>query len=383
MFTVGSVLCGISPTIHFLIGSRMVQGLGASSLLVNGTAIIATVFPEKDRGQALGIIGSVVSAGFLTGPLIGGFLVEHLGWRSVFFINLPIGAFGILLSLRVLEKDRPKREVKLDLWGALLFFICITSFLLFLNRAGQGSTPLLWGWVVLFILSFILFIAVELHSPSPMVDLHLFMRRSFVYSIGASLLIFWVMGGHTFVVPFFLQNILTFSPSRVGMLVFPVALTMMLVAPLGGRLSDRIGVRTPATLGLALISLAIFSFSMLGGEVTEYDIIWRQVALGGGLGLFAPANGSAIIGSLPREKVGVASSFSALSRNLGMVIGVGLAEMVIALRSHGGGGETTMGSPSLTSLHDVWRLGLIIGLGAVFLSWIRREDRPVDGPEVP
>ena len=107
-FTVGSALCGFSPTVHFLIVSRMLQGLGASATMGIGPAIIATAFPERDRGQALGIVGSVVSAGFLTGPLLGGFLVEHLGWRSVFFINLPFGAIGILLSLKVLEKTRPK-----------------------------------------------------------------------------------------------------------------------------------------------------------------------------------------------------------------------------------------------------------------------------------
>jgi len=138
-FTVGSALCGFSPTIYFLIGSRMIQGLGASALMVNGTAIIATVFPEKDRGQALGIIGSVVSAGFLTGPLLGGFLVEHLGWRSIFFINLPIGAIGIFLSLKILERDRLTSKVRLDLLGALLLFFFVTSLILFLNQVGQDQ----------------------------------------------------------------------------------------------------------------------------------------------------------------------------------------------------------------------------------------------------
>lgn len=370
-FTVGSALCGVSPTIHVLIGSRMVQGLGASSLIVTGMAIVATVFPEKDRGQALGIMGSIVSVGFLTGPLIGGFLVEHVGWRSIFFINVPIGAAGILLSLKMLEKDGPTKKIRLDLWGALLFFLCVTSMLLFLNRVGEGST-LPWRWLCFFALSFILFIAIEIRSPSPLVDLHLFRRRLFTSSLGASLLIAWVMGAHTFVVPFFLQNILDFSPSKVGMLVFPVSLTMMGVAPLGGRLSDRVGVRMPATIGLILMSISVFFFNFLEGDVSEYQIIWRQVLLGGGLGLFAPANNSAIIGSLPREKIGLASSFTSLSRNLGIVIGVAVAEMIIAFRSQIGTEEIAKGTPSLVSLHNVWKLALMIGLAAVVLSWTRR-----------
>ena len=140
-FTLGSALCGLSPTIHSLIGSRIIQGLGASALMASGPAILTTAFPEEKRGQALGIIGSVVSAGFLTGPILGGFMVEHLGWRSVFFINLPIGLIGIFLSSKVLEKGAAAKKTALDLRGALLIFILITSLLFFLNQVSQGSNP--------------------------------------------------------------------------------------------------------------------------------------------------------------------------------------------------------------------------------------------------
>ena len=384
-FTLGSALCGVSPSITFLIGSRLVQGLGAASSMVNGMAIVATAFPEKGRGQALGILGSIVSVGFLTGPLIGGFLVEHLGWRSVFFINLPIGAAGIVLSLKTLDKDGPMKRVALDLWGALLLLLCITSLLLLLNRAGRGSAPVLSGLFCFFIFSFLLFFLVETRTPSPLMDLRLFKRPLFAPSLGASLLSAWTLSAHTFVMPFFLQGILNFSPSKVGMLMFPVSLTTMVVAPLGGKLSDRIGVRLPTTLGLLLLSLSIFSFSFLGERVSEYHIILRQVMLGVGIGLFAPGNNSAIIGSLPREMVGVASSFPALSRNLGLVIGVAAAEMVVALGTYAGSGDPARGIPSLMSLHHVWRLSLIVGLAAVVLSWARkgRADRPGSRTEGP
>jgi EmrB/QacA subfamily drug resistance transporter len=373
-FTVGSALCGFSPTIYFLIGSRMIQGLGASALMVNGTAIIATVFPEKDRGQALGMIGSVVSAGFLTGPLLGGFLVEHLGWRSIFFINLPIGAIGIFLSLKILERDGLTSKVRLDLLGALLLFFFVTSLILFLNQVGHGSTLLLWGWLFFGLFCFSLFIVVELRSSSPLVDLHLFRKGLFISSLGASLLSFWMGGAHTFVTPFFLQNILEFSPSKVGMLIFPVALTVMVIAPLGGRFSDRVGVRIPATIGLTLTSLTIFSFTFLKSGVSDYEILLRQILLGIGIGLFNPANNSAIIGSLPKEKVGLASSFLALSRNLGMMIGIAFAEMVIAFRLPMPSLEAGIGSPSLESIQDVWKLLLIIGLTAIIISWTRRSE---------
>jgi EmrB/QacA subfamily drug resistance transporter len=361
----------------------MLQGLGASALMANGPAILTMAYPENERGKALGILGSVVSAGFLTGPILGGFLVEHLGWRSIFFINLPIGALGIYLSSKVLERGEPRGKARVDLRGALLFFCFVTSLLLFLNQLGQGSTPLLWVWFFLGLLCFSLFIVAEILSPFPLVDLKLFKRRLFVSSLGASFLSFWMSAAHTFVIPFFLQNILEFSPTKVGMLVFPVALTVMVMAPLGGRFSDRFGVRVPATMGLALTSLTVFSFTLLKPGVRDLDILWRQIALGIGISFFNPANNSAIIGSLPREKVGLASSFLALSRNLGMVIGVAFAEMVVAFRLPVVPSGQAGADPSLEGIQDVWKLVLIIGLTAILISWTRESKSSVPDPKSP
>jgi EmrB/QacA subfamily drug resistance transporter len=378
-FTSGSALCGFSPTIDFLIGSRMIQGLGASALMANGPAILTTAYPEEERGKALGILGSVVSVGFLTGPILGGFLVEHLGWRSIFFINLPIGAIGIYLSSKVLERVVPTGKSRVDLWGAILLFFFLTSLLLFLNQVVQGLAPLLWLWLFLSLFWFSLFIIVELRSPSPLVDLKLFRRRLFISSLGASFLSFWMSAAHTFVIPFFLQNILEYSPSKAGMLIFPVALTIMVMAPFAGKFSDRVGVRIPATIGLALTSLTVFSFTFLKLGTNDLDILWRQIVLGIGISLFNPANNSAIIGSLPREKVGLASSFLALSRNLGMVIGVAFAEMVIAFRLPAAPLEIAKAGPSLESIQDVWKLVLIIGLAAILISWTREGRSNVSG----
>ena len=368
-FTLGSALCGLSPTVHFLIGSRMIQGLGASALMAIGPAIMTTAFSDKDRGQALGIVGSVVSAGFLTGPILGGFLVEHMGWRSVFFVNLPIGAIAIFMTTKFLERKQRTKEVRLDLRGAFLIFCFVTFLLLSLNRVSEGPTLLLLTWFSLTLACFIFFIFSELRSPSPLVDLNVFRRRLFISSLGTSLLSFWMSAAHTFVAPFFLQNILALSPSKVGILIFPLSLTVMVLAPLGGRVSDRVGARIPATIGLTVISLTIFSFTFLNSHVSDYQIVWRHVVIGIGIALFNPANNSAIIGSLPREKIGLASSFLALSRNLGMMIGIAFAEMVIALRIP----ATT---PSLESIHDVWKLGLLIGLTAILISWIREKGTP-------
>jgi MFS family permease len=231
--------------------------------------------------------------------------------------------------------------------------------------------PLLWGWLFLSLLCLGLFIVVEIRSPFPLMDLNLFRERLFISSLGASLLSFWMSGAHNFVTPFFLQNILGFPPSKVGMMVFPVSLTVMVMAPLGGRFSDRVGVRIPTTIGLTLTSLTVFSFAFLKENVSDYHILWRQIVLGIGIGLFNPANNSAIIGSLPREKVGITSSFSALARNLGLVIGVAFAEMIIAFRVGTIPLETGKGTPSLEGIQDVWKLVFIIGLIAVLLSGIR------------
>ena len=378
-FTLGSAFCGFSPTIYFLIGSRMLQGLGASALMAIGSAILTTTYAEEDRGKALGIMGSVISAGFLTGPILGGFLVEHLGWRFIFFINLPIGAIGIYLSSKVLDNNGSTVKARLDLWGALLIFLFLAFLLLFLNRMARGFSPLLWVWFFLLLLCLGLFILVELRSPSPLVDLRLFRRRLFVSSLGASFLSFWMSAAHTFVMPFFLQDILEFSPAKAGMFIFPIGLTVMVTAPLGGRFSDRVGVRIPATLGLTLTALTVFSFTLLKPNANDLDILWRQVILGVGISLFNPANNSAIIGSLPREKVGLASSFLALSRNLGMVIGVAFAEMVITFSLPASTLERAKASPSIGGIQDVWKLVLIIGLAAILVSWARENKSDGSG----
>ena len=375
IFTVGSALCSFSPTIHFLIGSRMIQGLGASALMANSPAIMTTAFPEEERGRALGMLASVVSAGFLTGPILGGFLVEHFGWRSIFFINVPIGMIGIYLCAKVLDRDVSRSSTRVDLRGAVLLFSFLTFLLLFLNRMARGSGPLLWGCLFLSLLSFGLFIVAETHSLSPLVDLRLFRRRLFISSLGASFLSFWISAAHTFVIPFFLQDILKFSPSKAGIFIFPVALTVMVTAPLGGRFSDRVGVRIPATIGLAMTSLTVFSFTLLKPGANDLGILWRQIVLGIGISLFNPANNSAIIGSLPRERLGLASSFLALARNLGMVMGVAFAEMVIAFRLPVIPLENMKASPSLGSIQDVWKLMLIFGFIAILISWTR-ERKP-------
>jgi EmrB/QacA subfamily drug resistance transporter len=380
-FTLGSAFCGFSPTISFLIGSRMLQGLGASAMVANGSAILTTAYPEEDRGKALGIMGSVISAGFLAGPILGGFLVEHLGWRSIFFINLPVGAVGIYLSSKVLDKGGSAEKTPVDLLGAFLIFLFLASLLLFLNRMSRGSDPLAWVWLFLLLLCLGLFILVELRSPSPLVDLRLFRRRLFIASLGASCLSFWMGAAHTFVMPFFLQDILEFSPAKAGMFIFPIALTVMVAAPLGGRFSDRVGVRIPATLGLTLTALTVFSFTFLKPSASDLDILWRQIVLGVGISLFNPANNSAIIGSLPREKVGLASSFLALSRNLGMVIGVAFAEMVITFNLPISPLERAKASPSLASIQGVWKLVVIIGLAAILVSWTR--EKKSNGPAHP
>jgi MFS family permease len=290
---------------------------------------------------------------------------------------------GIYLTSKVLERNEPTGKARVDLRGAVLLFFFLTFLLLFLHQLGQGSAPVLWGCLFLSLFCFGLFIIVEIQSPFPLVDLKLFKRRLFISSLGASFLSFWMSAAHSFVTPFFLQNVLDFSPSKVGMFVFPVALTVMVTAPLGGRFSDRFGVRMPATMGLIVSSLTVFSFTLLKPGISDVEILWRQIALGIGISFFNPANNSAIIGSLPREKVGLASSFLALSRNLGMVMGVAFAEMVVAFRLPVVPLENAKEGPSLESIQDVWKLVLIIGLMAILVSWTRESKSNVPDPKSP
>ncbi|MDO8683662.1 MAG: MFS transporter [Armatimonadota bacterium] len=332
VFTVGSVLCGISPSIHALIVSRALQGIGASMLMAMGPAITTAAFPSSERGRALGMIGTVVAVGLTFGPAAGGYIIKYLGWRWIFFINVPVAVIGVPLIYRFLRESVVSREEKFDIPGAALLFFSLSCLLIALsygNDFGWAS----WKTLALaagFVTFGVLFIRWEQRVPNPVFHLELFRNKIFMLSSTAAYISFISLFSVAVYMPFYLMQALEFSPVTTGQILMLVPATMSFIAPLSGWLSDKFGPRVLSSIGMATMSIGLFSLSRLGVKETASDIIWRLLLAGIGSGIFQSPNTSAILGAVPRNMLGVASGMVAMMRNLGMVSGVALIGAVVS-----------------------------------------------------
>jgi EmrB/QacA subfamily drug resistance transporter len=268
------------------------------------------------------------------GPALGGILTQAATWRAIFLINVPIGIFAILWAARILPEEEPGKGQSFDVRGAMLSGVALFALLLALSE-GQS-----WGWtsltiVALFVAFVVLgaaFIYVERRALQPMIDLALFKIRPFTAGLVSVVVAFAGLFTATFLLPFLLQQARGFSPIEAGLLLTPVPITMAIVAPLSGAVSDRLGPRLPATAGMAIMVLGLLSLTQLPVDFALPDLIWRLVLLGIGQGLFMSPNSSAVLGSVPRPRVGTASGTLAQMRVNGQALGIALSAAIVATR---------------------------------------------------
>lgn len=327
-FVVSSVLCALSPGVHALIASRALQAVGAAMLLSNSAAILTGSFPPERRGRVLGLQAMMTYLGLIVGPSLGGWLTQHLGWRSVFYMNLPVGLLALGLSLRFVPRDTPSaRGEPLDWGGAVLFLTGLVALLLGLN---QGHA---WGWGSPAIVALLAgaggvlaaFIVLQWRLRAPMLDLGLFRHPTFSAATATALLNYICIYSLVFLLPFYLLQARGLNPAQAGLLLTAQPIVMMVAAPLSGALSDRIGSRWPAMVGMALLSGGLLLLSRLGLSTPLAQVAVGLAVCGLGTGIFIAPNNSALLGAAPRHRQGIASGVLATSRYVGMVLGVGLA----------------------------------------------------------
>lgn len=328
IFVIGSFLCGVSHSVFELIACRAVQSIGATLLFATSPAIVTLNFPRERRGQALGLQATMTYLGIAVGPLLGGYLTTVFGWRSVFFINVPVGVAAFTLSYFQIPKMLPiAKAAKFDFVGAVLFFLGLTALLLPLDEAHE------WGWlsvrtIGMLALSIALlagFVRAELRTREPMIDLRLFRNRTFSASTVSSVLNFMSMSAMLFLMPYYLIAGRGFSPERAGMMLAFLPIPMAFVAPCSGLLSDKIGTRTPAVVGMTIMFVGCLLLAHLhAGSSLMYIAIGLAIA-GVGTGIFISPNNSALMGAAKREEQGVASGVRSTARNVGNVLGVGMA----------------------------------------------------------
>jgi EmrB/QacA subfamily drug resistance transporter len=327
-FVVSSVLCGLSPGVEALIAFRALQAVGAAMLLSNSAAILTGSFPPERRGRVLGIQAMMTYLGLIVGPSLGGWLTQHLGWRSVFYMNLPVGLLALGLSLRFVPRDAPvARDEPFDWTGAVLFLTGMVALLLGLN---QGHA---WGWgspgIVGLLASAAVvlgaFVALEWRLRVPMLDLSLFRNVTFRAASATALLNYICIYCLVFLLPFYLLQARGLDPAHAGLLLTAQPVVMMVAAPLSGALSDRIGSRWPAMVGMAVLSGGLLLLSRLGASTPLSHVAVGLAVCGLGAGMFIAPNNSALLGAAPRHRQGIASGVLATSRYAGMALGVGLS----------------------------------------------------------
>jgi len=326
IFTTGSLLCGISPNVYWLIGFRVFQAIGAAMTQALGTAIVTDAFPAEERGKAMGIIGGIVSIGIIAGPTLGGLILGVLSWHWLFFVNLPVGIIGFIISSKFIPADHAGSNQHFDFSGAAAMFLSLMSLLLALTF-GESSTftsPLVLILFALFAIGLFVFIKIEQHSQEPMIDLALFKSKVLSTNLITGFLTFIGTAGTVLLIPFYLQNMRGFTPEKAGLMMSIIPLTSGIVSPLAGSLSDRFGSKLITTLGLAF---EVVGFLLIAGLTVDTSIagfLLRFAPLGLGLGLFQAPNNSAIMGSAQRSQLGVVSGLLSLTRTLGQTTGIAI-----------------------------------------------------------
>jgi EmrB/QacA subfamily drug resistance transporter len=334
VFTLASVCCGASPSVTVLVGFRIAQAVGAAMMMAMGPAIVARTFPASERGRALGLNAISVSIGLSLGPALGGVLTQAATWRAIFLINAPVGLLAIAWAARVLPDERPGKGQSFDVRGATLSGVALLALLLALSegeRWGWSSPPIL-GLFVAFGLLGTIFLAVERTTVQPMIDLALFRIRPFSAGLISVVVAFAGLFTATFLLPFLLEQGSGFSPIQAGLLLTPLPITMALVAPLSGAASDRFGPRILASTGLAITTVGLLALTQLPLDFALPDLVWRLVLLGLGQGMFMSPNSSAVLGAVPRPRVGTASGTLAQMRVNGQTLGIALGGAIVARR---------------------------------------------------
>ncbi len=331
VFTLGSLLCGLSGSFLMLIISRTIQAIGAAGTMATNQGIITQVFPSNERGKALGISGTFVALGSMAGPPIGGFIVDSFSWNYIFLINIPIGIFVFLLGLKILPKSSIVNSERLDKPGAILFAVAIIALfgsLILGENYGYHNPAILFGFF-LFLLTFAIFLIVEKRTQVPLLQLKLFHNKLFSLSIFCAYISFVSISSAAIIQPFYLQNVLKFSPSFTGTIMMVSPLILAIVAPFSGRLSDKIGSEFLTFIGLILNSTGLFLMSTLTQHSSLTTLIFFIIIMSVGSGLFQSPNNSLIMSNAPRNMLGISGSVNALIRNLGMISGISISVLVL------------------------------------------------------
>ena len=333
IFTLASLACGLSTDAHMLIAARVVQGGGAALMNPATLSIITATFPPRQRGTAIGIWAGVSAMALAIGPLVGGVITQQIDWSWIFFINVPVGVVAIIVARLVIDESRDtSHEQRLDLPGLLtsaIALFALTYGLIEANTYGWTSTRILLLFGIAAV-AFAVFIALELRQRLPMLDLRLFRDTTFAGANATMMLVALAMFGVFFFVSLYVQNILGYSATQAGATFLPMTLLIILIAPVAGRWSDKVGSRWLMGGGMALVGVSLVLFSRLGIDSNFWDILPGLIVGGVGMALAMTPTTAAAMSSVPVDKAGVGSAVLNSMRQVGGSLGIAILGAIVA-----------------------------------------------------
>ena len=372
VFTISSLACGLATGPEFLIAARVVQGVGAALMLPATLSIIQATFPPKERGTALGIWAGVSALALAIGPLVGGLIAEHIGWNWIFYINVPVGIVGIAAALLVIRESKDtSREQRLDAPGLItsgVAFFAIVFALIESSRYGWTS-PTILGLFGLTVVGLGAFVAVELKQRLPMFDLGLFRNPTFVGANVVALLVTLAMFGVFFYISLYMQDIRHFSAVKAGATFLPMTLLIILIAPLAGRFSDRLGSRGLMTAGMTMTGISLLFFARLEPHSSFWMMFPALVIGGAGMALVMTPMTAAAMSAVPTDKAGVGSGMLNTFRQIGGALGIAVMGAVLSSReaSQLQAGATKV-EAFMSGLHEALYLGAGVAFGAALVA---------------
>ena len=335
VYTLAVLLIGLAPNLTLVFGLRIVQAIGNGLLLASIPALVTSIFPPEERGQALGVMSGVATLGLITGALAGGVLVDTFGWRAIFLARVPLAIIAIALALVFLREPMNRAAAKaFDYRGGITLFVGLVSLILFLTLGGRTGwfTPQVVGIAMLSIAGFAAFTYFERRSANPVLDLSLLRHRVLAPAMTASFLMYLATFVNWFILPFYVSDTLGYDAKSLGLLLMIMTAAGAITAPIGGWLSDRMPPAYLMTIALVIASLSTLWFTQLDSNSTIVEVSLRLAVTGIGLGLFQASSATLIMGTVSRDRLGTGGAILALSRSLGTVSSVAIMSAVFAGR---------------------------------------------------
>ncbi len=379
IFTASSLACGLASTAGLLIGARAVQGVGAALMTPATLSIITATFPPKERGQAIGVWAGVSALALAIGPLVGGVITEDINWNWIFFINVPVGVLGIVASRIFIRESRDtSHEQSLDLPGlatSALGLFSLSYALIEGNDKGWTSPEIL-GFFVAAVVLLVAFVLLELRQRLPMLDLSLFKIGSFSGANTVAMLVSMGMFGVFFFVSLYIQNILHYSATQAGAMFLPMTMLIIVIAPIAGRLSDRVGSRWLMGGGMTIVGISLLLYQRATVSSTFWTLLPAMVLGGVGMAMTMSPMTAVAMGSVPVDKAGVGSGVLNSFRQVGGSLGIALMGAILASYIHHKGHTLAAAQDYVNGMHAALAVSAAITFAAAIVAVVTVRTRP-------